>query len=87
MKIWFTTWTSAAGRSGRRTFNADGSPRNTEVHWYVNVWLRRTLRGIRTARYEHDAKGNWVRKVLMIQPSESAEAEVYTVEYRGVTYH
>ena len=71
---------------GRRAFKADGSPNPTAVHWYDKSKLLRTLSGIETTRYEYDSRGNWVRKVRLIQPADAREPEAYSIEYRDITY-
>jgi hypothetical protein len=73
--------------TGLKIFNADGSPKYTEIFWYDNGRLLRKLSGIQMAKYEYDSKGNWIKKVMMIQPPGAAEPEVYTVEYRDITYY
>lgn len=70
-----------------KTFNADGSTKNTEIHWYDNGKLLRTLSGIATAKFEYDSKGNWIKKVRLIQPADAAEPEAYSAEYREITYY
>ncbi len=72
---------------GWRIFNADGSPKDTAVHWYDNARLLRTLSGIETANIEYDSKGNWIKKVRLIKAADAAEPEPYSAEYRDITYY
>jgi hypothetical protein len=72
---------------GRRMFNGDGSPKNTELHWYDNGKLLRTMSGIETIKIEYDSKGNWIKKVRMIQSANATEPEAYAAEYRDITYY
>ncbi len=72
---------------GWKVFNADGSPRKTEVHWYDKTRLLRTLGGIESANFEYDSKGNWTKKVRLIQAADTGEPEAYSAEYRVITYY
>lgn len=72
---------------GLTIFNADGSPRNTDVYWYDNGKLLRSLSGLGSTKFEYDSKGNWIKKVYRIQPAETGEPEAYNAEYRDITYY
>lgn len=74
--------------AGVRELNADGSLKVTEIHWYDNRVLRRTLRGVPDAEFVYDARGNWTRKTLVIKPVEGAERpEPYWAEHREIVYY
>jgi hypothetical protein len=74
--------------AGVRELNADGSLKVTEIHWYDNRVLRRTLRGVPDAEFVYDARGNWTRKTLVIKPSEGSERpEPYWAEQREIVYY
>lgn len=74
--------------AGVRELNADGSPKVTEIHWYDNKVLLRTLRGVPDAEFVYDARGNWTRKTLVIKPAEGAERpEPYWAEHREIVYY
>jgi hypothetical protein len=72
---------------GRRMFNADGSPKNTEIHWHDNTRITRTLGGVGSTKFEYDSKGNWIKKVQLIKPADATEPEAYSAEYRIITYY
>jgi hypothetical protein len=72
---------------GRKMFNGDGSPKNTELHWYDNGRLLRTMSGVETIKIEYDSKGNWIKKVRLIQSANASEPEAYGAEYRDIIYY
>lgn len=72
---------------GWRTFNANGSPKYTALHWYDNARLLRTLSGIDSANIEYDSKGNWIKRTRLIKPPDTSEPEAYSTEYREITYY
>jgi hypothetical protein len=73
--------------AGTRTFNADGTPQNIEIHWYDNGKLLRTLGGTRSVKHEYDSHGNWTRKTHFIKAADADKPEPYCVESRTITYY
>lgn len=73
--------------AGVRELNADGSPKVTELHWYQNRVLLRTLRGVPDAEFVYDARGNWTRKTLVIKPAGAERPEPYWAEQREIIYY
>ena len=67
--------------------NADGSPKVTELHWYENRVLRRTVRGVTDTEFVYDARGNWTRKAFVVRPAGAERPEPYWAEHREIVYY
>ena len=71
---------------GRDVYNADGTPKDTEIHFYDKNTLLRTLRGKALVEFEYDSHGNWTRKIHLIKHKNSNKPDPYGAEYRTITY-
>jgi hypothetical protein len=73
--------------AGVTLFDGKGSPKNTDILWYDQNKLVRTLSGRLLITIEYDSHGNWTKKVRSILPAGAKEAEPYSAEYRILTYY
>ena len=68
-------------------FNADGSPKNTEINFYDKNKLVGTLSGKALLKFEYDSHGNWTKKAHLILPAGAREQEAWSADYRIITYY
>lgn len=77
---------------GRAAFKRDGSPDYTVLQFYDNTYepgskFRGSLSGESLAEFAYDSRGNWTKKIYLLQPDKGAKPQPYRAEERIITYH
>lgn len=68
-------------------FNANGSPRNTEISFYDKNTLTETLAGKSQTEIQYDSHGNWTKKIQLILPDGAKEPRPWRGDYRNITFY
>lgn len=76
----------------RRMYNGDGSPQDLEMQFYDDISkpgspFRGRLKGTALTRIEYDSRGNWTKKIYLIQARKGGKPQPYSAEQRKIIYY